>query len=130
MPPPLRRLIRRMSAAALHFRSQKLGAPLQGVESELLEQPVLRKDVGLYVCVEKTREEIRMLSGLLPICAWCKQVRDDEGYWGEIETFVSARSDAQFTHSICPSCMEGVDARVEEAEREEEEPPPEGGSTE
>jgi hypothetical protein len=59
------------------------------------------------------------LSGLLPICAWCKQVRDDEGYWEEIETFVAARSDAHFTHSVCPSCLEGMELAVLDGEREE-----------
>ena len=66
--------------------------------------------------LNSAREEIRVLSGLLPLCAWCKQVRDDEGYWREIETYVSARSGAQFTHSICQSCLEGVEARIGEVE--------------
>jgi ligand-binding sensor domain-containing protein len=49
--------------------------------------------------------EIRTLSGLLPICAWCKKIRDDTGYWGQIETYVSQRTEAQFTHGICPDCV-------------------------
>lgn len=49
--------------------------------------------------------EVKALSGLLPICAACKKVRDDTGYWSQIEAYVSARSKAQFTHSICPDCM-------------------------
>ena len=66
--------------------------------------------------LSSAKEEIRVLSGLLPLCAWCKQVRDDAGYWREIETYVSARSGAQFTHSICPSCLEEVEAKIGEAE--------------
>jgi PAS domain S-box-containing protein len=80
--------------------------------------------------LDTAREEIRMLSGLLPICAWCKQVRDDEGYWREIETFLADRSDAQFTHSICPSCLEGVDAKVGEGEEEDDDDQEEGSSRE
>jgi PAS domain S-box-containing protein len=52
--------------------------------------------------------EVRELSGLLPICAWCKKVRDDQGYWGKIEDYVEGRTKAQFTHSICPDCRAGV----------------------
>ena len=49
-------------------------------------------------------EEIRVLAGLLPMCAWCKQVRNDHGYWEELETYLTQRGKAQFTHGICPSC--------------------------
>lgn len=49
--------------------------------------------------------QVRTLSGLLPICSYCKQIRDDRGYWNRIERYVSERSDAQFSHSICPECM-------------------------
>jgi hypothetical protein len=45
-----------------------------------------------------------VLSGLLPICAWCKKIRDDGGYWSKIEAYLSERTDAQFTHGICPEC--------------------------
>lgn len=48
--------------------------------------------------------EVRTLSGLIPICANCKNVRDDQGYWAAVETYVSQHSDAQFSHGICQSC--------------------------
>lgn len=48
--------------------------------------------------------EVRTLKGLIPICAWCKKVRDDEGYWESVESYVSARSEASFSHGICSSC--------------------------
>jgi phosphoserine phosphatase RsbU/P len=48
---------------------------------------------------------VRKLSGLLPICAYCKSIRNDKDYWQQIESFVGERSDAQFSHSICPGCM-------------------------
>jgi CheY-like chemotaxis protein len=48
---------------------------------------------------------VRTLSGLLPICAWCKRTRDDEGYWHDIEKYISAHSQAQFSHGICPECQ-------------------------
>jgi ligand-binding sensor domain-containing protein len=50
--------------------------------------------------VQEAISELKVLSGLLPICAWCKKVRDDQGYWNRIEAYLSARTDAQFTHGI------------------------------
>lgn len=49
-------------------------------------------------------DNIKTLTGLLPICAACKKVRDDKGYWSQIEAYVSEHSEAEFTHSICPEC--------------------------
>ena len=49
-------------------------------------------------------KEIKTLSGLLPICASCKKIRDDKGYWNQIEDFIQQRSDALFSHAICPAC--------------------------
>jgi PAS domain S-box-containing protein len=48
--------------------------------------------------------QVKTLSGLLPICASCKNVRDDKGYWRQIEAYVRDRSEAEFSHSICPEC--------------------------
>ena len=50
------------------------------------------------------RVEMATLSGLLPICAWCKKVRDDDGYWKQVEDYFSQRTHVDFTHSICTSC--------------------------
>ncbi|HEY3912906.1 MAG TPA: PAS domain S-box protein [Verrucomicrobiae bacterium] len=49
--------------------------------------------------------KVKTLSGLLPICASCKKIRDDKGYWQQLETFVREHSGAEFSHSICPDCM-------------------------
>lgn len=60
---------------------------------------------------ERTRElgdaldEIKTLSGLLPICSYCKKIRDDKGYWNQIEVYLHKHSNAQFTHSICGECV-------------------------
>ena len=47
---------------------------------------------------------MRTLSGLLPICSCCKNIRDDKGYWIQIEEYVRCHSEADFTHGICPDC--------------------------
>jgi len=49
--------------------------------------------------------EIKTLRGFLPICASCKKIRDDGGYWSQIEAYISEHSDAKFTHGICPECL-------------------------
>jgi two-component system, response regulator PdtaR len=50
-------------------------------------------------------ENIKVLSGLLPICASCKSIRDDQGYWKAVEEYITEKSDAHFSHGICPTCM-------------------------
>lgn len=51
------------------------------------------------------RAEVQALSGLLPMCAWCKKVRDDEGYWEQVEEFFSRRTHIKFTHGVCVDCL-------------------------
>jgi len=53
-------------------------------------------------------EELRQLKGLIPICAWCKKVRDDEGYWTQVEVYVAQHSKADFSHGICPECEKKI----------------------
>ncbi|MDO8547577.1 MAG: hypothetical protein Q7R68_09500 [Nitrospirales bacterium] len=55
--------------------------------------------------LQEALASIKTLSGLLPICFSCKQIRDDKGYWNQIETYIHDHSDAQFTHGICPACV-------------------------
>jgi CHASE3 domain sensor protein len=55
--------------------------------------------------LETTLANIKTLKGLLPICAHCKQVRDDEGYWHKVEVYIRDRTEADFSHGICPKCM-------------------------
>ncbi|MFH1148561.1 MAG: PAS domain-containing protein [Pseudomonadota bacterium] len=58
--------------------------------------------------IEDLREalaKVKTLSGLLPICASCKKIRDDKGYWNQIEKFISEHSEAEFSHGICPECI-------------------------
>ena len=48
--------------------------------------------------------KVKKLSGLLPICANCKKIRDDQGYWKQLEAYIQDHSEAEFSHSICPDC--------------------------
>jgi PAS domain S-box-containing protein len=69
-------------------------------EREFTEQKLAESVNELQEALAK----VKTLSGLLPICASCKKIRDDEGYWTHVEVYVSQHSDADFTHSICPEC--------------------------
>ncbi|MBF0211076.1 MAG: hypothetical protein HQK68_09345 [Desulfamplus sp.] len=55
--------------------------------------------------LEKAYSEIKTLSGIIPICMHCKEVRDDQGYWNRVEEYITKHSSAQFSHGICPDCM-------------------------
>ncbi len=61
---------------------------------------------ALIVELQNSLAEIKMLSGLLPICASCKKIRDDKGYWNQIEGYIQKHSDAKFSHGICPECSD------------------------
>jgi phosphoserine phosphatase RsbU/P len=52
--------------------------------------------------------QINQLQGILPICSYCKNIRDDKNYWQKVEGYIAEHSDAQFSHSICPDCYESV----------------------
>ena len=60
----------------------------------------------LIIELQKALFQVKQLSGLLPICSYCKRIRDDEGYWNHLETYLSSHSDAMFSHCICQKCAE------------------------
>lgn len=75
---------------------------MSALNSELinLTRELRRKNRAL----ENAREKIKVLGGLLPICSSCKKIRDDQGYWEQIEFYIRDHSEADFSHSICPDC--------------------------
>jgi len=56
--------------------------------------------------LQKALDEVRTLRGIVPICSYCKKIRDDEGYWNQVEKYVGDHTDAKFSHAICPACFE------------------------
>ena len=60
----------------------------------------------LIINLQKALTEVKTLSGLLPICSWCNKIRDDEGYWQKIDSYLKSHSDLDFTHAICNDCAE------------------------
>jgi len=58
--------------------------------------------------LEEALARVRQLQGLVPICAYCKKIRNDQNFWQQVEIYLSAHTDARFTHGICPDCLESV----------------------
>lgn len=90
--------------------------PLDGPHGAPAGRMLTVRDVSASHQAEKEREQlivelraalakVKKLSGLLPICSHCKKIRDDQGYWHHVETYVSTHTDADFSHSLCPSCI-------------------------
>jgi len=63
--------------------------------------------------VEKRTDQVKRLGGLLPICSSCKKIRDDDGYWRDVETFLDQHSDATFTHGLCDHCITSLYPELE-----------------
>ncbi|MCP4756754.1 MAG: response regulator [Proteobacteria bacterium] len=62
--------------------------------------------VRTHLEIKRSREEISSLRGIIPICAKCKRIRDDQGFWDQVEHYIEKHSDALFTHGVCPDCNE------------------------
>ena len=71
----------------------------------------------LLVNLKDALNQIKVLSGLLPICAHCKKIRDDKGYWSEVEKYITNHSDAIFTHGYCPECFDKEIKKLEDFQK-------------
>ncbi len=60
----------------------------------------------LITQLQSALTEIKTLRGILPICSYCKKIRDDQGYWEQVDVYVDQHTEAQFSHSLCPDCLE------------------------
>lgn len=67
--------------------------------------------------LQKALNEVRTLSGLIPICAHCKKIRDDKGFWQQVEVYVRDHTEAEFSHGICPECTEKLMADLDKGAR-------------
>jgi response regulator RpfG family c-di-GMP phosphodiesterase len=86
------------------------GERIKRAEDALREKE--RQQQTLISQLEEALAEIKTLKGCIPICATCKKIRDDEGYWNHLETYISKHTDATFTHGICPTCLEQAEAEL------------------
>lgn len=76
------------------------------IEEELTKaQAEIERRIEAETALQKALSEVKTLKGMIPICAGCKNIRNDEGYWERIETYIRNHSDAEFSHSMCPECQ-------------------------
>ncbi len=77
------------------------------LETEIIQKMQLQKEKEKVIeNLETALEEIKTLKGIVPICANCKKIRDDEGYWNILESYIEKHSDASFSHGMCPDCLD------------------------
>jgi len=69
--------------------------------------------------LQKALDEIKVLKGILPICSYCKSIRDDAGSWNQLETYVRSHSRAEFSHGICPDCFDKVSEEITQQDRQQ-----------
>lgn len=69
-----------------------------------ISEPIIRGLQETVRKLEKTLSEVKTLRGIVPICSFCKKIRDDKGYWDQVEVYVKQHTNADFSHSICPDC--------------------------
>jgi response regulator RpfG family c-di-GMP phosphodiesterase len=92
------------------FDPNELRARVQtGVRILNLQQRLVQK-IG---ALEEALANVKQLRGLLPMCSYCKRIRDDGDYWQQLETYIGDHSDAEFSHGICPTCFERVQKEFE-----------------
>jgi len=88
-------------SATLH----REGGWLEGVCEDITERKQAEQEKEELISrLRRALQDVKRLSGLLPICSICKKIRDDQGYWNQIETFISEHSEAEFSHGICQEC--------------------------
>jgi len=90
------------------------GNPLRmsGTHINISEQKHFEEErENLISLLQEAMSEIKLLKGIIPICSYCHSVRDDEGAWNKLESYISKRSEAEFSHGICPKCL--IKARSE-----------------
>jgi phosphoserine phosphatase RsbU/P len=73
-----------------------------------LDRPTIRMRLRVAERILKFTTEIRQLKDLIPICAYCRKIRNDENYWQMVETYIGEQTGSNFTHGICPTCSEAL----------------------
>jgi hypothetical protein len=76
---------------------------------DITERKKAKVEQRLIAELRVALNKVKTLSGLLPICACCKKIRDDKGYWTQIESYIHRHSNAEFTHGLCPGCAKADD---------------------
>ena len=108
-PPEIKRLAVAINTMldGLACATQQLAGKNVQLEQEIVERKELEQErEKLIAQLQEALSQVKTLSGFLPICASCKKIRDDSGYWKQIESYLSAHADVTFSHGICPDCAQ------------------------
>ena len=100
----------------LYWESASI-SPIKDPQGSVTHFLAVKEDITQRKQAEEEREKlikelqfaldnVKTLQGLIPICANCKKIRDDTGYWQQVESYIQKHSDAKFTHGICPECAD------------------------
>src|SRR3982750_4008371 len=87
---------------AVGFLLSLPGNAWYGITNRAYALVVIAATVALSVVRKRAEEDVKVLHGLLPICSYCKKIREDKGYWQQVERYIAARSEADFSHGMCP----------------------------
>ena len=102
--------------------NKELVARVQAMERIKRAEDTLREkekqQEKLILKLQEALSEIRTLKGLIPICATCKKIRDDEGYWNQLEAYITRHTGAIFSHGICPDCADKMREEIRNIQRE------------
>jgi hypothetical protein len=94
-----------LSIVGLWYLNREVAKKTRSLREEIKDRKKAEKEKEkLIVELKKAVYEVKTLGGLLPICASCKRIRDDKGYWNQLESYIRQHSDAEFSHSVCPDC--------------------------
>lgn len=102
-----RRTIQNSAAPLRDERGRVVGAVVLNVDMTE-QQRAAKEREELVARLQEALEQVKTLRGLIPICATCKKIRNDAGYWIQIESYLKEHSQADFTHGICPECLERI----------------------
>jgi hypothetical protein len=83
-------------------------------------EPLIVKLHNTVAELQNVLADVKQLSGLLPICAYCKKIRDDKGYWNQIEAYLQKHTEAEFSHGICPDCEKKIYADLEKRKQKKQ----------
>lgn len=102
-----------MVAGAVADRLEERTADLERANTqlrgEIAERTQVQQERERFITeLQESIGKVRTLSGLLPICSSCKKIRDDKGYWNQIERYITQHSMAEFTHGLCPECIKNL----------------------
>ncbi|MBF0510189.1 MAG: response regulator [Deltaproteobacteria bacterium] len=88
------------------------------------QQKLIAGQKQLIAKLEDALGQVKQLSGFIPICSHCKKIRNDEGFWQQVEEYVASHTEAQFSHGICPECLRRLYPQVAERITRKENPKP------